>query len=146
MLASPDRTGNAGFVRSIREHNNSHTQFCDWLEGSALVDGAVSYPDVIDFLGETHVYDSDDLAWEFLESVRSETQRRALLLFLLNTSHGAVRRGGARPGRGSRHHHCRHAADRAGGGDGVDASPPAARGHCANAVQDAVDDDPVSLT
>jgi hypothetical protein len=80
MLASPDRNGKAGFVRSVRAHNNSHTQFCDWLEGCALVDGDISYPEIVDFLSETHVYDSADLAWEFLESVRVEARRRADLL------------------------------------------------------------------
>lgn len=65
MLASPDRTGKSGFTRSIREHNNDYTWFCDWIEGSVVIDGAVSYPEVVDFLTETHVYEDEELVDRF---------------------------------------------------------------------------------
>ena len=64
----------------------------------------------------------------------------------LSEQHGAVRRGGAGPGRRSRDHHRRHTAQSAGGGAGADACQSAARGACAHTLQDAVDDDPVGLT
>ena len=80
MLASPDRAGKPGFTRSVREHNNDHIQFCDWIEGNALVEGAISYPEVVDFLIETHVYDDEGLAWDFIGIARSEIRRRARIL------------------------------------------------------------------
>ena len=80
MLASPDRAGKPSFTRSVREHNNDLVRFCDWIEGNALVEGAVSYPEIVDFLTETHVYEEEGLAWDFLGIAQSELRRRARIL------------------------------------------------------------------
>src|SRR5712692_5887136 len=80
MLASPDRPGRSGFTRSVRAHNNDHIQFCDWIEGNALIDGGISYPELVDFLTETHVYEDEGMAWDFIGIAQSELRRRARIL------------------------------------------------------------------
>ncbi|MBM4033686.1 MAG: hypothetical protein FJ291_18160 [Planctomycetes bacterium] len=77
MLAIPE----AGFARSIAEHNVRLDAMCDWLEGSILFrDERIDAPDVVDALCEGQIYRSQDFAWEMVSTAWRELGRRAALL------------------------------------------------------------------
>lgn len=77
MLELPE----IGTARSTREHNSELDIVTDWIEGSVLfIEGSLSLPDIMDVLLEKKLYDNQDFAAQFLESVWSELRFRQKLL------------------------------------------------------------------
>ena len=75
MLAIP-----RGITRSVQAHNSCRSVFYDWLEGSVLfAEEELSPPNVVDFLIEQQIYDSQDLCSEFVSNGWSQVQRRSYL-------------------------------------------------------------------
>jgi hypothetical protein len=74
MLAKTQR----GMARSIKAHNISLDVFCDWLEGNVLFqdDVELSAVDVVDWLVEEEIYDSQDHAWQLVFDALRELRRR----------------------------------------------------------------------
>ena len=72
-----------GLRRSVRAHNVDLDILCDWLEACVLFGPErISGSDVVDFLTEGEIYDSQDFAWELLGDSWSELRRRHDLLGL----------------------------------------------------------------
>jgi len=66
-------------LRPYRDgHRTDLSIFCDWLEGSLLftADGRLSLSDIKDVLMDEHLYESQDLASEFLADAWREFDRR----------------------------------------------------------------------
>lgn len=77
MLELPE----TGTARSTREHNSELDVVCDWIEGSVLfVEESLSLPDIMETLLEKKLYDNQDFAAQFLESVWTELRFRQKLL------------------------------------------------------------------
>lgn len=77
MFALPSK----GFYRSVRVHRVNLPILCDWVEASALFgDGEVAGPDVVDFLRENEVYESQDFAWEIVNSAFATIRERMRVL------------------------------------------------------------------
>jgi hypothetical protein len=67
----------AGMSRSVNAHNVDLSMFCDWLEGSVILDEEdVSHSEVVDVLCDNHVYDDKMFASYFVDNVWRELQRR----------------------------------------------------------------------
>lgn len=66
-----------GIRRSVRAHNSDRSVFYDWLEASLLfVDEELSGTDVVDFLTEQQIYDSQNLCSEFVSNAWAQVRRR----------------------------------------------------------------------
>lgn len=77
MLAFPEK----GIKRSVNEHNCDLDVFCDWVEANVLFDeDTISKIDIVDFLIEEQIYNSQDMAKVFLDNVWGELQQRQYLL------------------------------------------------------------------
>lgn len=69
-----------GFLPSSTRHNVQTPVLCDWIEGSALVDGLVSKSDVINELLRHQIYSDQDFASELVDDAWQELKRRRRLL------------------------------------------------------------------
>lgn len=77
MLGLPER----GVNRSVNTHNSDLAVICDWIEASLLfTDDQISKTDITDTLLENEVYDTQDFALEFVDSVWSVMQARVTAL------------------------------------------------------------------
>lgn len=81
MLVIPE----IGMARSVEpEHKVELDVFCDWIEASlAFTDvDFISGSDIVDILCEEEIYESQEFAWELIESAFSELRRRQNCLAL----------------------------------------------------------------
>ena len=66
-----------GFKRSVSSHNIIAETFLDWLEATSLfAEEEFSHTDIVDYLVEEQLYDSQDFASEFVSLSWTELQRR----------------------------------------------------------------------
>lgn len=72
MLSLPE-----GVRRSISAHNSERGTFQDWLEADVIfIDDELSESDVVDFLVEQQIYDSQDFCSEFVSNAWAQIQQR----------------------------------------------------------------------
>ncbi|MBY3158989.1 hypothetical protein HFO56_42720 [Rhizobium laguerreae] len=77
MFALPTK----GFQRSVNKHNVDLTICGDWIEACALFgDGEVTGSDIVDLLRENEVYESQDFAWELVNTVFAHVRERQRVL------------------------------------------------------------------
>ena len=75
MLAVPK----IGMARSLEPNHNVHLDtLCDWIEASLAFDKLpfISGADIVDFLHDELIYESQDFAWELVHRALAEFERR----------------------------------------------------------------------
>ena len=72
MLGIPN-----GFRRSIGQHNIDRATFLDWLETTAILSGEeIARPEIVAYLVDHQIYDSQDFAWVFVAEMWDEFKTR----------------------------------------------------------------------
>lgn len=75
MLAVPEEE----IRKSTTEHNSKLEVVADWIELSALsAEGRISFATVVDALKDSGIYERDHFAWEFVDLVIAEFNRRQI--------------------------------------------------------------------